>query len=433
MGVDGWLKLFVSGLLVLASAFFVATEYSLVGTRRGRIESLAKRGDKRAAGLLKILEDISPYIAATQLGITMLGIAMGSFVEPFITEMISSWTGSLDKRVAQGFSFMIVAFGLVVLGELVPKYWALNSSDKIALRTYRSLSLVVLILKPLIMLAQWTSTLVLRIFGIKIDKNARTSVKKEELLMMVEMGEEEGILDKTHADLVTRALRLDNLSAKDIMIHRLDMKWLDVDADRDTILRRLRTIPYNRLPVCKGDIDELVGIVYLHDIVRSLSDVEFSLAKIVRPLIAVPENLTFERIVQTMRDGKTQMLIVLDEYGGSSGLVTLEDVVEEVFGELEDRIESERPQIETHPNGRVSARAEVRFDELVNRLELELDPGENTDTLATIVMNGLSKVPQPGDKIETILGTMRVENMARRRVTRVSIQLKPELIPVPED
>ena len=429
MGLDGWIKLFICVLLVLGTAFFVAAEYALVGTRKSRIEALAKRGHKRANGLISVLSDISPYIAGTQLGITMLGIATGSFAEPFITEQLTTTFAAIDHRVTHAISFLIVTFGLVVLGELVPKYWALKSSDRIALFTYRPVGIVVIVLKPLILVAQFTSGLVLRTFGMKIDKQTHGIVQKEELMMMIETGGEEGVLDKTHADLVTRALRLDKLCARDVMVHRLDVKWLDVDGDRESTLQKLKTIPYNRLPVCRGDIDELVGIVYLHDIVRHLSDENFSLDGFVRPLVAVPENLTFERIVQTMRDEKTQIVIVMDEYGGTSGLVTLEDMVEEIFGEMEDRLESERPQIEIHASGRVSARAEVRFDELISRLDLDVDMGEMTDTLATIMVNQLERVPKPGDSVDTDLGVMRVENMARRRVTRVSLQLKPEFRP----
>jgi CBS domain containing-hemolysin-like protein len=198
-------------------------------------------------------------------------------------------------------------------------------------------------------------------------------------------------------------------------------------------MARLRDVPFNRLPVCRGDIDEMVGLVYLHDIVKHWDDTDFCLAKIVRPIVAIPENLSMEKIVETMRTEKTQMLIVMDEYGGTSGLVTLEDVVEEVFGELEDRLESERPPIEELPNHRVSARADVRFDELVTRLGLNLDLGENTDTLATMMIEALERVPRPGDSVETVLGTMRVENMARRRITRVSIQLAPELFAYPDN
>lgn len=430
---------FASLLLILGSVFFVAAEYSIVSARRSRLESLGKRGHKTAKRLAKELDNVSTYVAGSQIGITMIGIGVGSVTEPSVTEMLSglfSRVGFLrdtfglhaTKTIGFAVSFFVVSLVLVVVGELCPKYYALRRAEQVALLTFRPLRFISLCLKPVIWLAQTLAGLILRLAKIDIHAHEEETVPKEELLMLIQTGGNAGILDKTHADMVTRALRLDVLDARDIMIHRLDIKWLDLTFTNDELDARLREIPFTRLPVCRGDIDDLVGIVYLHDYVKHRHDSDFHLEKIVRPMVAIPENLSMEKIVETMRSEKTQMLIVMDEYGGTSGLVTLEDVVEEVFGELEDRLESERPPIETFPGHRVSARADVRFDELVTRLGLNVDPGENTDTLATILVDALERVPRPGDAVETVLGTMRVENMARRRITRVSIQLAKELV-----
>jgi putative hemolysin len=422
------LRVFLSILLILGSAFFVAAEYSLVGSSRGRIEALGKKGKKHAKGLAKALEDISPFVAATQIGITMFGIAIGAFVEPAVTNLLTSQLHLLDERAVRAMSYFIVVFVLLVVGELCPKYLALRYADRVALFMYRPLKVIVALLRPLIWLAQATAGVILRPFKVDIHSGNSGSIPKEELLMLVQSGGASGILDKSQADMVTRALRLDVLDAKDIMIHRIDIKWLDASINRSDLLAKLTEIPYSRMPVCRGDIDEMIGVAYLHDIVKHLEDEPFSLEKIVRPLVVVPENLTMAKILETIRVEKTQMLIVSDEYGGTSGLVTLEDVVEEVFGELEDSLESDRKPIESHANGRVSARASVRIDELVSTLGLHLEIGENTETLATIVVNTLGRVPRTGDHVETSLGIIRVENMARRRITRVSIQLLPELL-----
>jgi CBS domain containing-hemolysin-like protein len=192
-------------------------------------------------------------------------------------------------------------------------------------------------------------------------------------------------------------------------------------------MRAVAAIPNTRVPVCRGDVDDVAGILYLHDFVRHWEDKDFDLEKILRPVVAVPENLTLDKIVERMQESRCQILIVADEYGGTAGLITLEDVVEEVFGELEDRIETERPTIELHPGGRVSARAEVRFDELVSRLGLDLPDDPSTDTLAQIFADRLERVPRMGDTIDTHLGVMRIENMARRRITRVSLQLNRQM------
>jgi len=400
----------------------------MVSARKSRIEAFAKKGNKAAAALAKELDDVSPYVAGVQVAITMIGIGVGTVTEPYITEMLQGLFGdSVHKSVSFGISFLLTTFVLVVVGELVPKYLVLGTPEKVALFTFRPLKFFVTILKPLIWLVQKAAAAVLRLFGRKMQA-ATDSMAREELMMLVRSGGASGTIDKTHAEMVTRALKLDVLDARDIMVHRLDMKWLDVDLTKDELLEKLSMIPFTRLPVCRGDIDDMVGIAYLHDIVKNIRRQDFQLSKLLRPVVAIPENLTMEKIVATMRDQKTQILIVMDEYGGTSGLVTLEDVVEEVFGELEDTLEGERPPIDYFRGGRVSAKADVRLDELVDYLRLPVETGENTDTLAQIIFDTLERVPRPGDSVDSVLGVMRVENMARRRITRVSIQLKPELV-----
>jgi CBS domain containing-hemolysin-like protein len=427
---ETWLMMIVSLLLLLGSVFFVAAEYAMVSTRKSRIEALARRGSKPAKALVKQLEDISPYVAGSQVGITMISIGVGSITEPYVTKQITGAFGSGLSHTASQLihfvSFLLITFVLVVLGELLPKYVSLAIPEKVALVLFRPLQVIITILKPIIWLAQTSAKLVTRLFGIDTSNVGRDSVAKEELVMLVQSGGAEGTLDKLHADMVSRALRLDVLAARDIMIHRLDIKWIDAKLSKAEVFEKLKVIPFTRLPVCRGDIDDMVGVAYLHDLVKNLGVEDFSLEAIARPVVAIPENLTLEKIVTTMRDNKTQMLLVMDEYGGTSGLVTLEDVVEEVFGELEDRLESERPPVEVLSGGRVSARAETRFDELIHILKLDLDTTDKTDTLATIIVSALGRVPRPGDSIETEIGIMRVENMARRRITRVSVQLDPK-------
>jgi putative hemolysin len=264
----------------------------------------------------------------------------------------------------------------------------------------------------------------------KIDVESRNSaLPRDELLMMLRTGGTEGV-DEAYVEMLGRALKLDALSADDIMVHRLDIQWLDLATPREHILSRLGEIPHTRVPVCRGDIDDVAGVLYVLDLMKHWESPEFDLEGLLRPAVVIPENLRMDRILARMREAKTQLLIVMDEYGGTSGLVTLEDVVEEVFGELEDTLEGERPTIEILPSGRVSARAEVRFDELVERLGAEHIDNPSTDTLATVLIDRLERVPRPGDSIETELGLLMVENMARRRVTRVS--LYPKVRPEPE-
>ncbi len=423
--MEGWgLKVLGSVLLIAGAGFFVAAEYALLGSRRGRVDALARKGSKSAGLLADALGDLAPYVASIQIAITMLGIAVGSITEPFVTESLSAAFGTeVDPRISFAISFVTVTFVMVVIGELVPKYLALRVPERVGLFCIRPLKLLTTALKPLVWLVQAAGKGVLKLIGLDPEEQKGDAVPKEELLLLIRAGGIEGVLDKLHADLISRALKLDVLTAMDLMVHRLDIQWLDLDTPKSELFGCLGKIRHTRIPVCRGDIDEVVGIVYLQDVVRHYDDADFSIGAILKQPVVVPENLPMDRMISTMRDSKIQMLLVVDEYGGTSGLLTLEDLVEEVFGELEDRLESERAPIETHPGGRLSARAEVRFDELVGYLGVELPEDPATDTLAIMMVDGLARMPRLGDAIETPLGTMRVENMARRRITRVSVHL----------
>jgi CBS domain containing-hemolysin-like protein len=422
IGLEPVHSVLIGLLLVVGNAFFVAAEFSLIGARRSRIQALAKRGNSSARAVLAALDDVANYIAGIQIAITMCGIGLGVVAEPAIAHWLSGSVGGwLGRPASFAISFVLATLVLVVVGELVPKYVTLKNADRTALFLIRPLRFTVLLLRPLSWVVQRSGALVLLPFGIKMDRYEADVISREELMLLVASSKSSGVLEHVHAQLLTNALKLDVLVARDIMVHRLDIQWLPLNLPREEILAGLSRIPHSRIPICRDDLDDVVGFVFVHDVIRHMNEPDFSLEKVVRPLIGVPENLSLNRLIETMRAERTQILIVMDEYGGTSGMLTLEDVVEEVFGELQDQLESERPPIEWMPAGRVSARAEVRYDELASFLGIE--PGEelHTETLATILVNALGRVPKLGDSVETPLGLLRVENMARRRITRVSL------------
>lgn len=416
--------LVASLFLILFSAFFVGAEYALVGSRRSKIEALARGGSTRAATVLKELDQLPRHVAGIQIGITMLGIGVGTITEPFVGSVLTRLIGpAVGSKIAFLLSFLFVSFLLVVLGELVPKYGVLRSPERVAVVLIRPLVLLTYLFLPLIYIAQFATKIVLQLFGIRSEVGKKETVAKDELLLLVKSGETDGILDPRQAEIVSRALRIDNLDARDVMIHRLDIDWIDATQPTAQVIAKVKRIPHSRIPVCTKDLDELIGIVYLHDVMKNWDRPDFDIAQIAYPPILVPENLSLDRILARMREERIQIVIVVDEYGGTSGLVTLEDIVEELFGELEDRLESQRPTIERFPGGRLSARAEVRVDELEGFLGLAPGTLPGTESLATLVMESLERVPRPGDTVKLDWAVLRVENMARRRVTRVGVRL----------
>lgn len=423
LGLIGWV---ISVVLIFGNAFFVAAEYALVTSRRSRVETLAKQGKKAAQVLLSATQNLPQYVAGIQIWITFCSIGIGAITEAQLTAVLSTVLDPVAGRIVSVMvSLLIVTLILVVVGELVPKYIALEHPERSAVLLIRPLRFFVVMMAPLVWLVQRLGKAILLLFGIRMGGSTDMSVSKEELLLLVRAGGDEGMLEQTHSTMLQRALKFDVLDAADIMVHRLDIQWLDLETPRDEVLAKIGKIGHSRIPVCRGDIDEIEGVLYVQDLLRHWSDSDFDLRSLLRPVEAVPENLSINKIINRMRDAKSQIIIVMDEYGGTSGLITLEDVIEEVFGELEDQIESERPPIERVSTHRLSARAEVRLDELFDFLGVSTEGETETDTLAGVVQNQLGRLPKLGDRVTMPFGDVRVENMARRRITRVSIFLKP--------
>lgn len=426
----------LGALLILSSGFFVAAEYALVSARRSKVEADAKAGSGSAKRLLAMLDNQARVITANQVYITVLGIALGATLEPYLTKLLDPlFPAVVPEGVISVISILLMTYPLVVVGELIPKYLALANPDGVAKAVVAPLSLAVTLVTPIAWLFQISGQglikLLSRITGKELESDAAT-ISREELAVLVKTGQTEGAFESTQAELVSKALRLDQLDARDAMVHRLDVKWVDVDASLEETLAIMRRETHSRLLVCDNDLDALIGLVYVQDVIRNLNNPHFSLRELARPAVSVPESLTLDRLVRLMREQRTQLVVVTDEYGGTQGIVTLEDVVEEIFGDMEDSLESERPPIIQTSPVRLSCKSDVRYDELLAFMgrdpEAEEDgDGINTESLAALIVEELERTPVVGDAIDLPIGRLRVEQLARSRITRVGVYLKEPL------
>ncbi|MCW5946472.1 MAG: HlyC/CorC family transporter [Fimbriimonadales bacterium] len=429
MDSDSWRWIAIASLIAI-NAFFVASEYALVGARRSRIAGLASRGNRAANSAVLALDKMPAYIAGIQLAITMAGIGLGAIGESFLAQKLTPFFDGVGLHViATAIAFLSVTFALVVLGELVPKYLIIRDADRALLILIFPLKATLIILRPLTFLLEFAGFLVLRPFGIDIRKHRREFIAREEYAALVRESQSAGEFAETHARMVTKALRLADLQADDVMIPRVDVSWIDVNSNMDQAADVICKQPHTRLLAVEGvDLDEVVGILYIQDAMKFVTGKAVSLRSVVRPAVFIPPNVSLERIIDIMREKATQMIVVRDEHGGTSGILTLEDIVEEVFGELDDQIERAQPRIEQRSDGRIVMRGDVRTDELVDFLGTEDNPLER-ETISTIIVDALERTPKLGDSIETPLGTLRVDNMTRSRITRVSlIPAKPDSV-----
>jgi CBS domain containing-hemolysin-like protein len=417
-------------VLVLINAFFVAGEYALVRVRRTRMESLAAAGSATAKVVLHGLDHLPRYVAGIQVGITLAGLASGRFGEPALAEAFEplftilfppSLVGPASQTIATALTLLVITYLLVVIGELVPKSVTLQFPERVALLLARPMRLAVIAFTPLIWTMNGLGSAVLRLLRLPPAADGSEAPSVEELKLLIVQSHKAGILEDIERRLTQGAFQLADLRVGDVMIPRPDIVAFDVATPIDGLATMVARTIHARFPMYEGTLDHVVGILHLQDLFRHvrLGDGTTDVRPLLRSSLIVPESLRMEGLLEQFRRHHTQIAVAVDEHGAAAGLITLEDVVEEVFGELQDALEAEQPDIQSMPDGRILVRGEVRLDRAVEGLGWVLGETE-AETVGGYVMERLGRVARVGDVVETPSGTLRVENMARHRITQVA-------------
>jgi len=423
-------------VLVLINAFFVAAEYALVRVRRTRMEALAAQGSGLARVVLHGLDHINRYIAGVQVGITIASLAMGRFGEPALAAVFAPLLAWLfppallgpetSTTLATWFTLIAIAYLLVVLSELVPKAITLQYPDRVALLVAKPMQLAVMMFTPLVWSMNALGHKVLELLRLSPHGTGEGAYSVEELQLLIVQSHQAGILEDIERQLMQRSAQFGDLRVADVMIPRLDIVALDITQPTDAVLEQMGHKVHTRIPAYAGTLDNIVGILYIQDLFKHLqqSQAHQDLRQCIRPALFVPESMSLDDLLHTFQQRHCQIALVVDEHGSMAGLVTLEDVVEEVFGEVQDALEAAQPSIQPMPDGRVLVRGEVRLRELNERFGWRLYD-EEVDTIAGYIMKQLGRAARVGDTITIPYGTVRVENMARVRITQVSVVLTP--------
>jgi CBS domain containing-hemolysin-like protein len=433
--------IFLVGVLVVVNAFFVAAEYALVRVRRTRMEALAAQGSGMAKVVLHGLNHLTRYIAGVQVGITLAGLASGRFGEPALAALMDplfTWIfppaligPEASAAITTWLTLIVISYLLVVLGELVPKAITLQFTDRVALLVAKPIRLAVFVFTPVVWSMHALGNGILRLLHLPPPEAGQGAYSVEELHLLVGQSHQAGVLEDLERQVMQRGARVGDLRVAEVMIPRLDIVALNLKLPADVLLDRAAQTIHTRLPAYDDDLDHIVGILHLQDLFKHVRQPSATpdVRSLVRPPLFVPETMPLDELLRTYQQQHTQIALVVDEHGSLEGLVTLEDVVEEVFGELHDALEAAQPSMQPMPDGRVLVRGEVRLRDVQDRLGWEL-ADEEVDTIAGYIMKRLGRTARVGDVIDTPYGTIRVENMARVRITQVA--LTPASTPVPE-
>lgn len=425
--ISNWIIVFI---LLLVNAFFVAAEFAIVRSRKVKIEQLTKDGNVEAKLALKALEDMNFFIAAVQVGVTIASIGIGWFGSPTIELMLKPLMAHFPSMhlylapVTAVVAFLVITFLHVVIGEQVPKCIALQYPEKISLYVAKPMNLFMTISKPFVWILNVSCNGILRLLRVP-SNNTRVVHTIEDLDLLVDTSYDEGVLNETEKDMLHNMFNFSDLTAREVMIPRTDMVCVPIDMPMEELNKLAKESQYTRYPVYDGDIDHITGLIHVKDLYSlAIEDKTCSIKSLQRKILLVPETITLDNLVREFKKNKGQMAVVVDEFGGTSGIITLEDVFEEIFGDVQDEFdeEVETDITEIKPN-HFLVNGMMRLDELAEYFDIPEDrfKTEDVDTVAGFVVKELGRLAVVDDFVKYDEFTFTVKELDGVRITKLLV------------
>jgi len=422
-------------LIVLANGFFVAAEYALVTVRRTRVQELIAQGSRAARRVDELQQNPARFISAIQLGVTLSSLALGAIGEPVISKLLekpldllpASWHGGVALTISSVLAFAILSFFHVVMGEIVPKSYTLQHAERVALFVAGPINGFYAVFRPFIWALIAASNAVLSWLGLPPEAR-RTSVhSEEELKMLVTASREQGVLEEEEQTMLHKVFEFADKEAADVMVPRPDMVALPLDMPVAELLRLMLQHPYTRYPVYDGEFDDIAGILHVRDLFAALHDRgidRVDVRALLRPAIVVPETKRLDELLGEFRTTSNHMAIVVDEYGSVAGLATLEDLIEEIVGEIGDEFDLPDAGIRRIGKGRMRLGGSFPIEEFNERFGTSL-PDEDYHSVGGYVFGELGRAPRVGDSVETPGARFEVSAVDGPRIVEVDVTLKP--------
>ena len=422
-------KLMILVILILINAFFAAAEIAVISLSETKLKKQADEGDKKAQRLLKLTQAPDHFLAAIQIAVTLAGFLSSAFAADSFSDPLVKWlveergVTALDSRALNSIMVVLITIVLsyfsLVLGELVPKRIAMKKTQAVARFTLGPVCAVAAVFRPVIWLLSKSTNGVLRL--LHIDPNAdQEDVSEDEIRMMVDLGEERGAIEASEKELIENIFEFNNTTAEDVMVHRTDMVMVWAQDTNEDIVNAILASGRSRFPVYEEDADHIVGVLNTRDFLLSAQEEHPKpLSELLRPAYFVPESVRTDVLFRDMQSKKVHMAIVVDEYGGTSGLVTMEDLLEEIVGSIYDEFDPvEEKDIEQIEPGVWKASGSCDLERVAQALEMEFPEEEGSDTLGGLVFAQLSVIPEDGAQLEVDACGLHIKvlNFTDRRV-----------------
>ena len=415
-------------ILILLNAFFAASEIAFISLNDAKIEKQAKEGNKKAKQIEKMLKSPSKFLATIQIGITLAGFLSSAFAsEAFadkLAPILNSWMPFVSlgvwKSISIIFITIILSFFTLVFGELVPKRLAMKNYEKISFATIGIIRAISIVTAPFVKLLTSVTNAISRLFG--VGENEEEIVTEEEIKMMIDQGEESGTIKEEEKELINNVFEFNDITVSEIMTHRKDIFAVDINISNEELMEELskEEYRYSRIPVYDETIDEIKGILYVKDVLKNINKKAFRVKNVVKDAYFISQNRLINEVFKELQKNKMQIAIIVDEYGGTAGLITMEDILEELVGDIfdeYDKIEEEYTKIDE--NTYILSGGMTIYD--VNKLLEAKIPEGDYDTIAGYLQEKLGRIPKDGEKptIDTEMVTYKVEDYEDKRILKV--------------
>ncbi len=429
-------------LLIALNAFFAASEIAFISLNDAKIDMLAKEGDKKARKIKKMLENPSKFLATIQIGITLAGFLSSAFASeafasklaPLLNNLLPVFSVNVWNTISIVLITVILSFFTLVLGELVPKRIAMKNYEKIAFATIGIIKAISVITSPFVKLLTVSTNIISKLFGVS-ETNEET-VTEEEIRMMVDVGEEKGTIDKEEKEMINNVFELNDTAVSEIMVPRKDIYAVDMNLSISKVIEEITSdedFRYSRIPVYDEDIDDIKGIVYIKDILLSTKNKNVKIKNLIKEAYYVPETKPVNDLFEELRKNRKQIAIVVDEYGGTAGLVTMEDILEEIVGEIYDEYDEVEKIYEKIDENTYMINGSMGVSEVEKLLEIKIPEGDY-DTISGYLIEELGRIPDEKEKpvVETEDVVYKVQKIEDKRIIKIKA-CKVEKVEVDEN
>ena len=439
MDPDIFIQILVLLLLVLANAFFAMSEIAIISLNDNKLKALAEEGDKKAKKVLKLTEDVTGFLSTIQIGVTLAGFLASASAAATFAEPLADWTAKTIFKMPQASEFLqtvamvlvtiLISYVTLVLGELAPKRIAMKKSEKVAFRSVGILLFINAIMKPFVKVLSFSTNVVLRLFG--IDPNEQDEeVTEEEIRLMVDAGEENGVLEESQKEMINNIFEFDDAVVAEVMTHRTDIEAVEITDSIEDVVKIAVEEGFSRIPVYEDELDNIVGILYIKDLLPYVGKAVpqgKKISKLMREVNFVPESKKCGDLFEEMTEKHIHMVVVSDEYGGVAGVVTIEDLIESIVGNIQDEYDMEEEEAVQLNETTFELDGTADIEEVEETLEITFPEGEY-ETIGGFIMSEIGHIPTEDEEavVEFSGYRLTVKEVDERRIERVLAERLPK-------